>query len=68
MITEEEAIRGAGLILAEARAKRDALSPRAAAEEAWYLGHPLTVDEIEALIIRQRTDALAKRATQASAA
>lgn len=61
MITEAEAIREAGLVLAEIRADRDALSPRAAAEKAWYRGHPLTVDAIEALIVRQRADARAKR-------
>lgn len=58
MTTRQEAIRAAALILVEARAERDALSPRAAAEAAWYPGHSLvTVDAIEALIIRQRNEA-----------
>jgi hypothetical protein len=58
MTTREEAIRGAALVLIEARAERDALSPRAAAEAAWYPGHELqTVDAIEALIIEQRREA-----------
>lgn len=60
MITKEEAIREAGLVLAEIRANRDALGPREAAEKAWYRGHPMTVDEIEALIIRQRANAVAR--------
>lgn len=58
MTTRQEAIRGAALVLIEARAERDALSPRAAAEAAWYPGHELqTVDAIEALIIEQRREA-----------
>jgi hypothetical protein len=53
-----DAIHGAAIVLAEARAARDAKSPRAAAEAAYYPGHPLgTVEAIEALIIRQRNDA-----------
>jgi len=60
MTTREEAIRDAGYALAVARAKRDALTPRAAAEAAWYPGHRLrTVDAIEALIVSQREQALA---------
>jgi hypothetical protein len=68
VITQEQAIREAGLVLAEARANRDALSPRAAAEKAWYQGHPLTVDQIEALIIGQRADArlIAAQRTEAA--
>jgi hypothetical protein len=57
MTTKEEAIRGAGTVLAEARRKRDALGPRTAAQRAWYQGHPLTVKEIEALIVRHRDEA-----------
>lgn len=58
MTTRQEAIRGAALILMEARAERDALSPRAAAEAAWYPGHELqTVEAIEALIVKQRRQA-----------
>jgi hypothetical protein len=58
MTTREEAIRGAAFVLIEARAERDALGPRAAAEAAWYPGHRLqTVDAIEALIIEQRRQA-----------
>lgn len=62
MITREEAINNAALILVQARAERDALSPRAAAEAAWYRGHELgTVEAIEELIVRQRQDALARQ-------
>lgn len=58
MTTREEAIRRAALVLVEARADRDALSPRAAAEDAWYPGHYLgSVEAIEALIIQQRREA-----------
>jgi hypothetical protein len=65
--TREAAFEAAGRGLAVARAGRDALSPRAAAEAAWHPGHRLvTVEAIEALIIRQREEALAAlRAKQA---
>lgn len=59
-MTCAEAIAGAAMVLAQARARRDALSPRKAAEAAWYSGHPMSVDEIEALIIRQRANAVAR--------
>lgn len=60
MTTREQATRAAGIVLAEARAERDAKAPRAAAEDAWYPGHYLgTVEAIEALIIRQRKQAAA---------
>lgn len=59
MTTREEAIQAAGLVFALARIQRDSLTPRAAAEAAYYVGHRLgSVDAIEALIIRQRQDAL----------
>lgn len=65
MTTRQEAIRGAALVLVEARAARDALSPRAAAKGAWYPGHRLgTVEAIEALIISQREQALAAQQDQ----
>jgi hypothetical protein len=52
------AIRGGAIILAEARAARDALSPRQAAEAAYRPGHRLgSIDAIEALIIQQRREA-----------
>lgn len=58
MTSRQDAIRGAARVLVEARAERDALSPRQAAEAAWYPGHRLeTVDAIEALIVAQRTEA-----------
>jgi hypothetical protein len=58
MTTRAEAIRAAAYVLVEARIARDSLSPRAAAEAAWYPGHPLeSVDAIEALIIEQRAEA-----------
>jgi hypothetical protein len=57
-IKRRAAIHAAALVLAEARAHRDSLSPREAAEEAWFPGHELgTVDAIEAGIIRQRAEA-----------
>lgn len=62
--TKEEALRAGGRVLAIARIERDALSPRAAAEAAWYPGHRLTVDQIEALIIRQRAQAVAAQQAQ----
>ncbi|WP_017972486.1 hypothetical protein [Actinopolyspora halophila] len=52
-MTRQECIDRAGKILARARARRDSLPPREAAEEAHYPGGP-SVDEIEAQIIRQR--------------
>lgn len=59
MSIRDEAIQAAGKILAMARAKRDSLSPRAAAEAAWYPGHPRgSIEAIEALIIEQRTEAV----------
>lgn len=65
MNTRQDAIRGAAIVLAEARAARDALSPRAAAEAAFYPGHRLgSVDAIEALIIRQRAAAEAAHLAQ----
>jgi hypothetical protein len=61
------AIRGAALDYVDIRAERDALSPRAAAEAAWYPGHRLgTVEAIEALIIRQREEALTAYQAQQS--
>ncbi|MFF0409166.1 hypothetical protein ACFYUY_01855 [Kitasatospora sp. NPDC004745] len=58
MTRRDEAIQQAGRILAVARRERDALSPRAAAQAAWYPGHRLqTVEAIEELIIRQRAAA-----------
>ncbi|WP_035796335.1 hypothetical protein [Kitasatospora mediocidica] len=60
MTTRKEAISAAALILVQARAERDALSPRKAAEAAWYPGHRLgSVEAIEALIISQRKQVLA---------
>lgn len=56
--TFEEVCAEAGRLFAVARAERDALSPREAAEAAWYPGHSLgTVEAIEALIIKQRCEA-----------
>ncbi|MEU6235912.1 hypothetical protein [Kitasatospora sp. NPDC047058] len=55
MTSRAAAIADAGRLLAAARAERDALTPRAAAEAAWYPGHRLgSIDAIEALIISQR--------------
>lgn len=54
----EQAIQDAGRDLAQTRVERDSLSPRKAAEAAWYPGHSLgTVEAIEALIIHQRAEA-----------
>lgn len=69
MTTRQEAIRAAVAVFLEARAIRDAKSPREAAEAAWYPGHRLvTVDAIEALIIRQREEAIAMSETRLQAA
>jgi hypothetical protein len=57
-MTREQCLAGAGLVFAQARAERDALVPRAAAEAAWHCGHRLSVDAIEALIIAQRAEAM----------
>lgn len=69
MSTRTEAIQAAGQILAMARAKRDSLSPQAAAEAAWYPSHPLgSVEAIEALIIKQRAEAVRLAAVELPAA
>ncbi|MFJ9771134.1 hypothetical protein ACIRVF_07815 [Kitasatospora sp. NPDC101157] len=53
-----EAISAAALISGQARAERDARTPREAAEAAYYPGHRLgSVEAIEALIVRQRAEA-----------
>jgi hypothetical protein len=63
--TFKEATSGGGRSFAAARLERDALSPDAAAQAAWYPGHELgTVEAIKALIIRQRQDALAAPQTK----
>lgn len=55
-MNREQCIKAAGAALARARARRDSLPPREAAEEAWTPGGP-TVDELEARIIAQRLPA-----------
>jgi len=45
-MTRAEAIRAAGAVLARARAERDALPPRQAAELAHYSGGP-SIEDIE---------------------
>ncbi|WP_263251617.1 hypothetical protein [Saccharopolyspora rosea] len=52
-ITREEAIKAAGEVLARARAERDALPPRQAAERAHYRGGP-PIEEIERQIREMR--------------
>ncbi|HVK20442.1 MAG TPA: hypothetical protein VM677_03695 [Actinokineospora sp.] len=52
-VTREQAITAAGRILALARAERDSLPPRLAAEAAHYAGGP-SVDEIERQIREMR--------------
>lgn len=65
MALSEARIRAAGRILAAARRERDALPPREAAEAAYTPGG-MSVDDIEALIIRHRAEARAAlRATAA---
>lgn len=56
MTTYAQAIADAAQVLADARAHRDSLTPEAAAAEAYVPGGP-TVDEIAALIRRQRAEA-----------
>lgn len=49
------AVQAAAAALVDAVAERAALTPREAAEAAYYPGHPLgSVDAIEAEIIRRR--------------
>jgi hypothetical protein len=52
----DEAIAAAGRVLANARARQGALTPREAAEEAYVPGGP-PVDELEARIRRRREQA-----------
>lgn len=53
--TREECIAAAAACLIRAVARRAAMTPREAAEAAYYPGHPLgTVEAIEAEIIRRR--------------
>ena len=53
--TREECIAAAAAILIRAVGRRAAMTPREAAEAAYYPGHPLgTVEAIEAEIIRRR--------------
>lgn len=56
--TRSHATEEFGRTLRQARAIRDSLPPREAARLAYTPGGP-TVDEIEALIIRHRTEARA---------
>lgn len=53
-ITREDCIAAAGRALAAGRARRDSLSPRQAAEEAYVPGGP-SVEQLEARIRAQRT-------------
>lgn len=55
----DQHIAAAARILGRARAERDALPAREAAEAAYVPGGP-SVDELEALILRQRAEALAQ--------
>lgn len=55
----DQRISAAARILGRARAERDALPAREAAEAAYVPGGP-SVDELEALILRQRAEALAQ--------
>lgn len=69
MTTRAEAIRAAAYVLVEARIARDSLSPRAAAEAAYYPGHRLgSVEAIEALIVSQRAEAARLAAVELPAA
>ncbi|MDT0381373.1 hypothetical protein RM572_21685 [Streptomyces sp. DSM 42041] len=54
-VTREAAISAAARALTAGVAKRAAMSPREAAEAAYYPGHPLgSVDAIETEILRRR--------------
>jgi hypothetical protein len=64
-MTRDEAIQGAAMVLEQARARRDAQTPHEAAKAAWYRGHPLgSIEALEALIIRQREQALTRQAAE----
>jgi hypothetical protein len=53
--TRDECIAAAAALLMKGAARRAAMTPREAAEAAYYPGHPLgTVEAIEAEIIRRR--------------
>ncbi|MHA6764804.1 hypothetical protein [Streptacidiphilus sp. PAMC 29251] len=58
-MTRDEALAGAAAVLAQARLRRDAQTPREAAKAAWYPGYPISLAQLEALIIRQREEATA---------
>jgi hypothetical protein len=54
-VTREEAIRRAALVLIGGVQLRASMTPRAAAEAAWYPGHRLgSVEAIERLITERR--------------
>lgn len=62
--TRDQALSEAAQVLANARARRDSLSPIAAAREAYVPGG-MSVDEIAALIRSQRAEA--RRSQQVAA-
>lgn len=67
--SREAAIRAAAEALVEAVAERAARTPRAAAEAAYYPGHPLgSVEAIEAEIISRREAEAARSAGLTNAA
>lgn len=63
----DRAVKAAGQILSRARAERDSLPPREAAERAYVVGG-MSVDEIEALIRQHRAEARAERDAKGEAA
>lgn len=56
-MTREQAVGTIAAIVIRSVGQRESLSPRQAAEAAWYPGHPLvTVEAIEARIIQRRAE------------
>ncbi|MFJ6215121.1 hypothetical protein ACIQGZ_17555 [Streptomyces sp. NPDC092296] len=66
MTTRDQAIANAARALIRAVTAQAAMDPRTAAEGAWYPGHPLTVEEIEARITARRQRAARLRTTSAA--
>lgn len=63
----DQAIKAAAQILSRARAERDALPAREAAERAYVPGGP-SVEELTELILKHRAEARAERDAQGKAA
>lgn len=65
MVTKDEAIKAAGMVLARARQQQLAMTPREQAEAAWTPSSRFTVDELEQRI-RARRGLAATQAKQSA--